>query len=158
MSYRLALRAAVASGAKAYGFTLVIWTTAALVVSQHGIPRAGEAFAYLGGALAGMAAIIVACFGGWRATWSDVGLVRRAYGAIHVGSVLAAVLVGWLASAVLSGALAFSVASFGAVVTYNLLLALEVALSIADVEDPSVATDDLTERAEVRPPHTRSVR
>ena len=47
LSYRLALRAAVASGAKAYGFTLVIWTTAALVVSQHGIPRAGEAFASL---------------------------------------------------------------------------------------------------------------
>ena len=63
----------------------MIWTTAALVVSQHGIARAGEAFAYLGGALAGMADMILACFGGWRATWSDVGLVRRAYGAIHAG-------------------------------------------------------------------------
>ena len=60
LSYRLALRAAVASGEKAYGFTLVIWTTGAVVVSQHGIPRAGEAFAYLGGALAGTAIIIVA--------------------------------------------------------------------------------------------------
>jgi hypothetical protein len=46
LSYRLALRAAVASGAKAYGFTLVIWTTAALVVSQHGIPRAGHRFSF----------------------------------------------------------------------------------------------------------------
>jgi hypothetical protein len=146
-SYRLALRAAVAGGSKAYGFTLVIWTTAALTVSRHGIPGDGEAFAFLGGALAGMATIVIVSFGGWRARWSDVGLVRRAYGAIHLVSVIAAVLIGWLASTLLSGAPAFAVSSFAAVVVYNLLLALEVAVSIADVEEPQVKTPTIGDRA-----------
>lgn len=144
--YRLGLRAAVASSSKAYGFTLVIWSTAALTVSHHGIPKAGEAFAFLGGALAAMATIILASFGGWRATFSDIGLVRRAYGAIHLVSVVVAVLIGWLAATLLDGAAAFAAASFGAVLAYNLLLALEVALSIADVRDPSVSTPDLAQR------------
>jgi hypothetical protein len=147
LSYRLALRAAVASGSKTYGFTLVIWSTGALTVSRHGVPTAVEALAYLGGALAGMAVIVIVCFGRWRATWSDVGLVRRAYGAIHLVSVLAAVLIGWMAAALVSGAPAFALASFAAVVVYNLLLALEVGLSIADVEDPRVQTPSLSDPA-----------
>jgi len=81
-----------------------------------------------------MALIVVVSFGGLRSTWTDVGLVRRAYGAIHALSVVVAVLAGWLLAAVLDGPLAFLATSFGAVVIYNLLLGLEVALSIADVD------------------------
>jgi len=42
-SYRRALRAAVAAGAKAYGFTLVIWTTAALATAERGLPGRTDA-------------------------------------------------------------------------------------------------------------------
>lgn len=125
------MASALRAGAKAYGFTLVIWTTGALAISEQGVPRASEALAYLGGALLGMALIVAASFGGLRSTSGDVGLVRRAYGAIHVLSVVAGVLTGWLLAAVLDGVLSFLAASFAAVVIYN-LLALEVAFSIVD--------------------------
>lgn len=112
----------------------MIWTTGAVVIAEHGVPRAGEALAYLAGALLGMAVIVVVSFGGLRSTWVDIGLVRRAYGAIHALSVVSAVLVGWLLAAVLDSVVAFLLASLAAVVVYHLLLAVEVALSNADVD------------------------
>lgn len=133
-SYRRALRAAVGAGAKAYGFTLVIWTTGALTVTEHGLPRSVDALAFLGGALLAEALTIVVCFGGLRSTWGDVGLTRRAYGAIHLGAVALAVVAGWLVAATVHGTLGFFGAALTAVVIYNFLLALEVALSIADVD------------------------
>lgn len=127
--YRRGLRAAVAGGARAYGFTLVIWTTGALAIQECGRPGVAAAFAFLAGALLGMAAIVFVSFGGPRATWEDRGIVSRAYGAVHLGSVAAAVAAGWLLTALLHGPLAFLAASLVAVVVYNLLLGLELALS-----------------------------
>lgn len=120
---------------KGYGFTLIIWTTGALAFAEHGLPRAEDALAFLGGALVGMALIVTLSFGGLRSTWADIGLVQRAYGAIHVVSVVAAVLAGWLVAALLPGLVAFLGASLVAVVVYNLVFAVEVALSVTDAQE-----------------------
>lgn len=140
---RIALGAAVAAGAKSYGFTLVISATATLAVAEQGVPRAGDGFAFLGGALLGMVIVVAVSFWGLRATWIDIGFVRRAYGAIYALSIVVAVLTGWLLAAVLDGPVAFLAASLAAVGAYSLLLGLDVALSTVDVgrlEGPTAAT------------------
>jgi hypothetical protein len=134
ISYREGLRVAVAGGAQTYGFTLVVWTTGALAISEQGLPRPLDALAFLGGALLATALIAIVTFAGLRSTWRDERPVSRAYGAIHAPSVAAGVLMGWLLAAALDGAFAFAAASFVAVVPYNLLLAVEVALSRAGKE------------------------
>ncbi len=131
---RSSLRFAVTSEARAYGFTLVIWTCGAFLVYEHGVPRAYEILAFGGGALAAMTLSVLVAFGGPRATWTQEEPLRRAFGAIRVVSVSAAMLIAWLLST-LPPVAAFAIAPFGAVAAFQMLLAVEDALSIAEDED-----------------------
>lgn len=130
--YRLALRAAIASESKAYGFTLVIWSDGALAIAQHGTPDPLSCFAYLGGALLAMALVVLATFGGPSGKWEAKPLPRYAFGAAHLGSVLIAVLASWgVASAIRPAPPAFACAGFTGALAFQLLLGAEVALSVA---------------------------
>src|SRR5690606_26960626 len=79
LPYRQALRSAVAAEAHAYGFTLVVWTTGALALTEEGLVL-GRVLAFLAGALAAMAVVVAAAFSGVRAAYLDVEHVRLAYG------------------------------------------------------------------------------
>ena len=138
--YRKSLSIAVSAEAKAYGFTLVVWTTGAVTIAERGLPGVAGAFAYLGGILVAQTIVVFAAFGTPRSTWRVESEDRRTYGAIHVASVVLAVLSGWgLAAWIPDRALAYLVAGFTACVLYQLLLALEIALSVVR-EEPSDAS------------------
>ncbi len=134
--YRTALRAAVSSESKAYGFTLVIWGTGALAMSARGTPGTCGAVSYIGGALVAMAAVVMASFGGPMATWTSTELRRLAWGAVHLGSVAVAMAAGWGAAEAISLKwLAYFTAGLAAALLYQLVLALEVAFSQQEADD-----------------------
>lgn len=137
--YRIALRTAVSSESKAYGFTLVVWGTAALTTSEQGPPGRAGTVAYLGGLLGGMAVVVLLALGGPTATWSTSHLRRYAAGAIHVVSVAAATAAGWGCAVLVERKwLAYLVAGFFASLVYQLVLGMEVAGTMAgDGSSPS---------------------
>jgi len=136
--YREALRHCIASESKAYGFTLVIWTSAALVMADRGLPGRLGALAYLGGALAAMSIVVLISFGGPEATWENRPMPRFAFGAVHVGSVVLAVLAAWLVGSLVPvHGWSFLASGFTAAMAYQLLLGAEVAFSIAGKPVPA---------------------
>ena len=128
-SYRTALRSALASERQAYGFTLVIWASGAMVAAVRGTAGAADAVAYVGGAMAAMGLGIVATLSlddedepsaARRMTWS----------AIHLASVAAAVAGAWgVAELVHVRWLAYFGAGLVAATAYQLVLALENSLA-----------------------------
>lgn len=134
--YRTALRAAVSGETKAYGFALVVWGTGALTNAERGSPGRVGTIAFVAGALCGMAVTVLGTFGGPRATWTPQQLRRHAAGAIHLLSVGGALALGWGVAAVISDkVLAYLAAGAAAVISYQLLLGIEVALSISGASD-----------------------
>jgi len=129
LSYRAALRSAVGAEAHAYGFTLVVWTTGALALTEEGLVTR-RVLGFIGGALLAMILIVIAAFRGVRAAYLDVEHVRLAYGAIHIVSVVAGVAAGLLMLWLLDGVPAVMSSAFVAITLYNLLLAAEVRLSV----------------------------
>jgi hypothetical protein len=133
--YRHSLKIAVSHEAKAYGFALVVWTTGALVIAEHGLPGRFGSLAYLGGTLAGMTAVVLVSLGGPTATWRATARWRFGYGAVHIGSVGVAVAAGWGMGAVLHDkAAAFGSAAVVATVVYQLALGLEIFFSLVEPE------------------------
>ena len=126
------MRSALASEAKAYGFTLVIWGTGALVIGAQGFPTPAQVFAYVGGALMAMALVLFIAFGDLRRPWREEDPMRYAFGAIHVVSVLVALLVAWRFASlpIMYGTRIFFLAPFLAVLTHQMILALEIRLSL----------------------------
>jgi hypothetical protein len=129
-TFRRSLRNALASEAKAYGFTLVIWGTGALVIGRQGFPSPPQVFAYVGGVLAAMALLLLIAFGDLRRRWTEEDPVRFAFGAIHVISVLVALLVAWWCATFIPGTVGFFLTPFLAVSVHQLLLAAEIRASL----------------------------
>ncbi len=129
-SYRASLRQALSGETKAYGFTLVVWGTGALAMAEHGNPGRSGAIAYVAGTLLAMTAVILLAFGGPAGRWESSGRTSFGLGGIHVVSVPVSVAVGWALAALLGPHwAAFGAAGFGAVMVFQLLLGLEVAVS-----------------------------
>lgn len=135
--YQQGLRAAVAAEVKAYGFTLLIWTTATLKEHFSGTPDVAQTIAYLGGALLGMAVVIVVAFGGVHALWRRRGTEQAAFGAIHLVSVALGVAAGAGVGTHVAGPLGWGLASLVGVLVYQALLALEVSLSMRSDDVPN---------------------
>jgi hypothetical protein len=129
--YRTSLRSALASEAKAYGFTLVIWGTASLATAARGTPKSGEVLGYVVGAFAAMGLVILATYAGTGEEMSgDPPQRRLAWGAIHLVSVAAGLAAGWGAAELIDPRwLAFLAAGGVATLVFQLVLGLEVALS-----------------------------
>lgn len=131
--YRAALRSMVGAEAKAYGFTLLIWSTGAFLFHYHGFPRPFEVILFVAGAFVGMAVMTVVAFGGLRAAWRQEPDPRRyTYGAIHLLSVAAGMLAAWGIAAALPRVASFVITPLLANVVYQSLIGLEVLLSEAD--------------------------
>ena len=126
----------ISAEARAYGFSVVLLTVGYLTVSERGLPGAGGAFAYMGGALGAQCAVAVAAFRRPTKTWSSGESVKYyAPVAVHLASVVAAVLVGWgVAAAITLKDGAFAGAGFCSILVYQLLLALELTLGLAGDE------------------------
>jgi hypothetical protein len=127
--YRRALRAVALGEGRAYGFALVVWTVGAILGHQHGAPGVGEALAFLGGALAGVAVTIAVAFADAPTVHAGTRQLRVGVGLLHLVSVTAGVAVGAAIGAAVPGRSSFFPASLGAVLVYQLALAIEVALT-----------------------------
>ncbi len=141
--YRKALRFAISSEAKAYGWTLTIWGSGAIITHQHGLPDIAEVFTFIGGSLTAIAAIILLTFGSAMETWTSSGAPRYALGAIHIVSVLGSIAGAALAGASLpGGVIAFGVVGFVASAAYQLLIGVEVALTTVGEQDDDDGSGD----------------
>jgi hypothetical protein len=134
--YRRVLRNAVSDEARAYGFSVVLLSTGYLTISERGLPGVGGTFAFLGGAIVAQWVTGVLAFGKPTATWqTQENMTYYAHVAVHYVSVALAVLVGWgVAAGITTKDAAFGASSFCAILVYELLLALETMLGIADVK------------------------
>ena len=135
--YRKSLTFTISSEAKAYGWTLVIWSTGALLVRDNGLPAFLDILLFVGGAFTGMLITVLLAFEGVMAGLPDWQQENRyAFGAIHLVSVAIAIGTAHLLVALLPGGWDFFFAAVGATIVYQLLLALEVMVSSAsDGED-----------------------
>jgi hypothetical protein len=126
--WKRSLAGAVSSEAQAYGFAITTWCSGAFLLYEHGKPAPPGIFAFAGGALAAMMLAILLGIGGPRGRLQPPP-PPRAYGAMHPFSVFGAVLSEWPIAAAVPGVYAFFVGPFAAVLVYQLLVSVELALA-----------------------------
>jgi hypothetical protein len=131
MDARRQLASNLQSESKAYGYTLTIWGGGALLIKQFGTPDVWQVFLYVGGALAGFAALAMVAFDRpLSAAEADSSSGTIVVSTVHVvasgGNVaLAAVLIWALSTAGVAAGAVFAVIGFEATVFYNLALLIE---------------------------------
>lgn len=101
-----------------------------MVIGNQGFPNPLQVFAYVGGALTAMALVLLIAFGDLKRPWREEDPERYAFGAIHVVSVLTALLVAWGLSGIVFGTAVFYIVPFMAVLTHQMVLAVEIRLSL----------------------------
>ena len=124
-----ALSRALASKAEMYGFPLIVWSSGALQSHRFGVPGLGGVLAYAGGALVAMAIMILVTCRSFRCPLPKRDPSVRAFGGIHVVSVLGSIVAGWAAARMLEGWLAFFVASLVTILVFEVLLSAELHLA-----------------------------
>ena len=129
--YRTHLRTVVASSAAPYGYTLTVWTSGAVAIHARGIPTTLDALMFLGGAVAGFAAVGALAHGSAGRVLNAAPDARvRLWGGFHVPSVGAAIGAVALVTALVEDALAWPLVGFAATSIYLLVIAAQ--FTIAD--------------------------
>lgn len=116
---------------KAYGYTLTIWGSGALLISQYGTPTAVQILSYVGGALAAFTALALVAFNTlFRETRADSDQQVIVTSIVHVFATFGNLLISYgivfyvflddLPSAIL-----FLAVGFQATFLYNVLLLVE---------------------------------
>ena len=124
--FQRALSRAVASKAEMYGFPLIIWSPGALQVHRFGVPGIVGIIAFCGGVLVVMAFVIAVTCRGLSGTLPKRDPSVRAFGGIHVLSVLGSIVAGWAVTLPLRGDFAFFLGSLVTVLAFEVLLTLEL--------------------------------
>lgn len=113
----------------AYGFSLTTWGVGALLIRQFGIPSLLHVLAYVGGAVAGFAALAAIAFsrlfGETEATARPLIVASAIHVIATVGTLLFADLVIRLADPLLPSIAVFALAGICMSAGYNILLTLE---------------------------------
>ena len=129
--YRTHLQAAVATSAAPYGYTLTVWTSGAVAIHARGIPTTLDALMFLGGAVAGFAAVGAFAHGSAGRVLNAAPDARvRLWGGFHVPSVGAAIGAVALVTALVENELAWPLVGFAATSIYLLVIAAQ--FTIAD--------------------------
>lgn len=126
---RRSWRVALSSLGPAYGFTVVVWSTGAMLLHYRGTPQPWEVVVFSGAILTAMAVAAMAAFGGPRVRWRHESPERFAAGVIHVLSVFAGVGVAWGLAALVQAVEAWAIVPFAAVLTMQALVAVEIHLA-----------------------------
>jgi hypothetical protein len=98
--YRSDLRGVVGSSAIAYGYTLTVWSTGAVLSHAYGPPSPLLVFAFFGGAVLAFAVVGALAFGGLTTEFGGGSNRVELWGGFHFLSVGLAVGAAWLVSAV----------------------------------------------------------
>lgn len=139
--YRFALQSVVAKEAKAYGFTIVVWTTGAFLLIERGKPAAAAVLVFAGGILLAQACGVMIAFGKPTRTWKLPQQREYVWTTFHAGPVAAAVLLAWAIAANVEGMWAYFLAPLVSTLVYELLLAVESLLFSAEDHVSSVTAD-----------------
>jgi hypothetical protein len=139
--YRFALQSVVAKEAKAYGFTIVVWTTGAFLIIERGKPTAGAVLAFAGGILLAQACSVFSAFGKPTRTWKSPQHREYVWTTFHAIPTATGVLLAWLLSSQLDGVWAYFLTPFVATLVYELLLGLESLLLSAEDHVSSVTQE-----------------
>lgn len=126
---RMALSRAVASKAEMYGFPLIVWSSGAVQVHRFGVPDILSVVAFASGALLAMAIVIGVTCRGYLVRLPARDPSVRAFGGIHVVSVLGSIVAGWAMALIGWGASAFFLASLTTVLVFEGLLSVELHLA-----------------------------
>lgn len=130
MSFRGRLRTNLAEESKAYGFTLVIWGSGAILMDQHGFPTVFQVMLYVLGAVLGFGLLAIAVYGSVFREFSGIREESIIVAStIHLLGALGTISLVILFGAVLDPGWAFFIAGLNATVTYNLLLLIEAVFS-----------------------------
>jgi len=132
--YRDHLKAAVATSAAPYGYTLTIWTSGAVTTHARGIPTAFDALLFLAGAVIGFAAVGAAAHGSaTRVLRVPPEPTVRLWGGFHLPSVGLAIAGSALVAARVHGTLAWPLVGLLATCVYLLVIAAQ--FTIADTRE-----------------------
>jgi len=129
MEYRTRLAANLASESEAYGYTLTVWGSGALLIHSYSVPGVARILTFVGGALAGFGLLAALAFEGFSAEMrveeSPSSLVVSAIHIFSTGGALAVVSLTLEAMPEQWSLVTFFVVGALATVTYNVLLLLE---------------------------------
>jgi hypothetical protein len=125
VGFRSALQTVVAKEAKAYGFTLVVWSTGAFLLIERGKPTAPSILVFVGGILLAQAVVVLVAYGSPARTWVQPSQREYVWSTFHAGPIAAGVLLAWLLAAGTSGMWAYFLAPLVAALAYQILLGLE---------------------------------
>ncbi len=123
--YRSDLRSVVGSSATAYGYTLTVWSTGAVLSHAYGPPSPPLVFAFFGGAVLAFAAVGSLAFGGVRAEFGTVSDRIELWGGFHFLSVGLAVGAAWLVSAAAASFPGWPLGAFVATAAYLTVVGAE---------------------------------
>ena len=123
--YRTNLRGVLGASATAYGYTLTVWSTGAILSGAYGPPSPPEVFTFLGGALVAFALVGVLAFGGVTAEFGGGSGRVELWGGFHFLSVGLAVAAAWLVSAYAPGLPGWALGSFVTTSAYLTIVGFE---------------------------------
>jgi hypothetical protein len=134
------MQSVAAKEAKAYGFTIVVWTTGAFLLIERGAPTAGAVFLFMASVLAAQIVNVLIAFGSPARKWTSPSPVEYVWTTMHIGPTVLGVVVAWAVARGLDGMWAYAFTPAAAVLVYELLLGVEsLVLAAGDHIDPASA-------------------
>ncbi len=130
MSFAGRLRTNLTDESRAYGYTLVIWGSGAILIDAFGFPTPMQVLAYITGAVAGFAVLALVVYGNVfkrvEAIRDDALIVASS---LHFIAALGTIGILMLFVDALPVMWAFGLAGVNATVSYNVLLLVEAVFS-----------------------------
>ncbi len=123
--YRSDLRSVVGASSTAYGYTLIVWSTGAVLSHAYGPPSPPQVFAFFGGAIVGFAVVGILAFGGVTVEFGGGTNHVELWGGFHFISVGLAVGVAWWVSAHVSSLSGWPLGAFVATAAYLVVVGVE---------------------------------
>lgn len=128
--YRTHLQTAVSNSAAPYGYTLTIWTSGAIITHAQGIPTGLEAVLFLGGAVAGFAAVGTVAHGSASGFLQPAESSRvRLWGGFHLPSVGLAIAGAAVVAELVDGTLAWPLVGFVITAIYLSVVAAQFTIA-----------------------------
>lgn len=125
--YRERIRNVLIGETRAYGFTLLVWSTATMLVVRFGMPGMADIFLFITGALTGIFALIIFAFGNpFKRISPKLKFSRYTISFVHLASILAGLGAAYVISMYAGRDGAYFAVAFFAVLIYNLVLGLEL--------------------------------
>ncbi len=121
------LRTAVGASGAPYGYTLMTWTTGALLVHARGLPTTLNALLFMVGAVVAFGFVGSLAFGGVRARFQEQPRRSALWGNFHFFSVGAAIGIAALIARFIDNDMAWPLTPFFGTVVYLLVLGAEFA-------------------------------